>query len=202
MRSTQLAVLLVMTIHATRFAQDPALAQRVAEANGNIELDVMAGSPRITLSQMLASTEIIVRGVIGEGVAQFTADGHGITTTYAITNPTVLFSAMPSQVTVPGIVPRALTITLPGGTVPVGRFSATMHFHGVTELKQGTRVIALLQEYRGQYIPAWGAGVFELRQGRVVVLSSEQDANHEFSGLAADEFVSRIVTMRKNAPKK
>jgi hypothetical protein len=80
-----------------RGTQEPTLAQRVEQADGNVEVVVIADGPPVALSRMLASTDIVVRGVIGEGVAQFTPDGQSITTTYTITNPTVLFSAMPPR---------------------------------------------------------------------------------------------------------
>jgi hypothetical protein len=99
-------------------------------------------------------------------------------------------------------VPRALTITFPGGTVPVGRFSATVHYIDVTEVKRGMRVIALLQDRGAEYTPASGAGVFELRHGRIAPLSARQGAHQEFSGMTEDDFVSQIVRMRKNVPKK
>jgi len=178
------------------------LAQRVEQANESIELVIIADGPAVTLSQMIASTDLVVRGVVGEGVAQFTPDGQSITTTSIITNPTILFSAMPPVMTAPGVVPRPLTITLPGGTVRVGQFFATVHYVEVTELKRGMSVIALLQDRGGKYIPAAGAGVFEVNQGRVANLFARRGGHHEFSGMTADEFVSQIVTMRKNVPKK
>jgi hypothetical protein len=182
--------------------QQPTLAQRVEQANGSIELVVIADGTAVTLSQMIASTDLIVRGVVGEGVAQFTPDGQSITTTYIITNPTILFSAMPPVVTAPGVVPRPLTITMPGGTVAVGQFFATVHYAEVTEVKRGMGVIALLQDRGGKYTPAAGAGVFEVNQGRVATLFARRGGHHEFSGMTADEFVSQIVTMRKNLPKR
>jgi hypothetical protein len=182
--------------------QQLTLAQRVEQANASIELVVIADGTAVTLSQMIASTDLVVRGVVGEGVAQFTPDGQSITTTYIITNPTILFSAMPSAVTAPGVVPRPLTITMPGGTVPVGQFFATVRYAEVTELKRGMGVIALLQDRGGKYTPAAGAGVFEVNQGRVANLFARRGEHHEFSGMTADEFVSQIVRMRKNVPKK
>jgi hypothetical protein len=181
--------------------QQLTLAQRVEQANASIELVVIADGTAVTLSQMIASTDLVVRGVVGEGVAQFTPDGQSITTTYIITNPTILFSAMPSVVTAPGVVPRPLTITMPGGTVPVGQFFATVHYVEVTELKRGMGVIALLQDRGGKYIPAAGAGVFEVNQGRVASLFARRGEHHEFSGMTVEQFVSQIVEMRKNRVK-
>lgn len=182
--------------------QQPTLAQRVQQANESIELVVIADGSAATLSRMIASADLVVRGFIGDGVAQFTPDGHSITTTYIITNPTILFSAMPPVVTAPGVVPRLLTITMPGGTVPVGQFFATVHYAEVTEVKRGMGVIALLQDRGGKYTPAAGAGVFEVNQGRVANLFVRRGEHHEFSGMTADEFVSQIVKVRKNVPKK
>jgi hypothetical protein len=202
MRSKQLSALLCVAIQATGFAQTLTLAQRVAQANENIELVIYSDGPRVALPRMLASTDIVVRGVIGEGVSQFTPDGQSITTTYTIANPTVLFSAKPTQVTRPGVVPRALTITLPGGTMPVGRLSATVRYANIIELKPGMNIIALLQDRGEKYIPAAGAGIFEMRQGRVAALASRPGAHEKFIGMAADDFANQIVAMRKDAIKK
>jgi hypothetical protein len=178
--------------------QQPTLAQRVQQANESIELVVIADGSAATLSQMIASTDLVVSGFIGHGIAQFTPDGQSITTTYSITNQTVLFSAMPPVATAPGVVPRPLTITMPGGTVPVGQFFATVHYVEVTELKRGMGVIALLQDRGGKYTPAAGAGVFEVNQGRVANLFARRGEHHEFSGMTIEQFVSQIVEMRKN----
>jgi hypothetical protein len=202
MGSKQFAALIGVTIQLSSFAQELTLVQRVEQLNDNIEMVFIADGPRVTLPQMLASTRIVVRGVIGEGVSHLTPDGQSITTTYTITNPTVLFSATPPQVTAPGVMPRAVTITLPGGTLQVGRFSATVRYTDGPKLTRGMNVIALLQNRKGTDIPAGGAGVFEVRQGRIAALSTRTGAHQQFSGMVVDDFVSQIVTMRKNVQKK
>lgn len=190
-----------VTIQLSSFAQELTLVQRVEQLNESIEMVAISDGPDVTLPQMLASTGMVVRGIIGEGIPQLTPDGQSITTTYTITNPTVLFSATP-QVTAPGFTPRAVTITLPGGTLPVGRFSATIHYKNGPKLTRGMNVIALLQNREGKDVPAGGAGVFEVRQGRIAALSTRTGAHQQFSGMVADDFVSQIVTMRKNVQKK
>lgn len=202
MGSKLFAALIGVTIQLSSFAQELTLVQRVQQLNDNIEMVFIADGPRVTLPQMLASTGIVVRGVIGEGVPKLTPDGQSITTTYTITNPTVLFSATPPQVMAPGVMPRAVTITLPGGTLPVGRFSAIVHYADSPKVTRGMNVIALLQNREGTYIPAGGAGVFEVRQGRIVALSTRIGAHQQFSGMVEDDFVSQILTMRKNVQKK
>lgn len=184
------------------FAPQLTLVRRVEQLNENIKIVAISDGPDITLSQMLASTAMVVRGIIGEGVPQLTPDGQSITTTYTITNPTVLFSSTPPQVTAPGVTPRAVTITPPGGTLPVGRLSATIHYENSPKLTRGMNVIALLQNREGKFIPAAGAGVFEVRQGRITALCTRAGAHRKFSGMVADDFVSQIVAMRKNVPKK
>jgi hypothetical protein len=198
----RIALALGLTIQLSSFAQELTLVQRVEQLNENIEMVAISDGPDVTLSQMLASTGMVVRGTIGEGVPQLTPNGQSITTTYTITNPTVLFSATPLQVMAPGVTPRAVTMTLPGGTLPVGRFSATVHYADSPKVTRGMNVIALLQNRDGKYIPAAGAGVFEVRQGRIAALCTRAGAHRQFSEMVADDFVSQIVTMRKNVQKK
>ncbi len=88
MRSKTLATLICTTFHATGFAQNLTLTQQVQQANESIEMVVHADGPRVTLPRMLANTDVVVRGVVGEGVSQFTPDGRSITTTYTLTGPT------------------------------------------------------------------------------------------------------------------
>ncbi len=102
----------------------------------------------------------------------------------------------------PGIAPRPLTITMPGGTVPVGRLFATIRYSDITEMKRGMDVIALLHDRAEKYVPASGAAVFEVRQGRIVALSDRLGEHEKFIGMAADDFANQIVTMRKNVSKK
>lgn len=102
------------------------------------------------------------------------------------------------QVIAAGVTPRAVTITLPGGTLPVGRFSATIHYKNSPKVTRGMNVIALLQNREGKYIPAAGAGVFEVSQGRIVALCTRAGAHQQFSRMVADNFVSQIVTKLKN----
>lgn len=91
-QSKQFAALLgVSIIQVSSFAQQLTLVQRVEQLNENVEMVAISDGPNVTLPQMLASTAMVVRGIIDEGVPQLTADGQSITTTYTITNPTVLF---------------------------------------------------------------------------------------------------------------
>ena len=68
-------------IEATGSAQGPTLRQRVETSNGNVHLEVTADSQALTLPDILANTDVVVRGIIGDGVAQLSADEHNITTT-------------------------------------------------------------------------------------------------------------------------
>jgi len=158
------------------------------------------GGPLVILRSpdIRANTDVVVRGIIGGGGAQLSADEHNITTTYDITNPKVAFPATPPQLGRPGVTPRALTVTLLGGTVPIGRFTATVHYHETPTVTRGMDVIALLWDRNGTYTPAGGAGVFEVREGRIAPLSGERGEQQKFRGMAADDFVSQIVTLRKN----
>ena len=193
------AAALVVAIPLSGFAQQSTLVQRVEQLNENLEMLVISDGPDVALSPMLANTAMIVRGIIGEGVPQLTPDGQNITTTYTITNAAVLFSATPPQVIPPGVIPRAITLTLPGGTLAVGHLSATITYRESPKLTRGMQVIALLQTRDGKYVPAAGAGVFEVRQGRIAALCTRPGDHRQFSGMVADDFVNKIVMMRKRA---
>jgi len=103
--------LLSFMLGAVVLAQGPTLRERVAKAHGNVSLTVNADGPTVTREQMLAETDLIVRGTVGTAIAKLSADERDVTTTYEIVNPHVSFSKGTIQAVRPGMAARAITVT-------------------------------------------------------------------------------------------
>jgi len=136
---------------------------------------------------------MVVRGKVGQAVARLSLDERDITTTYDILNPRILFSASPQTPTRPGEVQRTPTITVSGGTVRIGLYSATVTYDDAPKLKPGTEVIALLTDRKGELVPSNGVGLFEVRDGRIVPLAPARGEHQTVAGATAEEFVGNVT---------
>lgn len=192
-----LSVMLSMCVCTEIVAQGPTLRERVARAGGDIEVTITGDGTVPTLSEVLVGTDIVVRASLGKSSASLSRDERNITTTYELSNQRILFSALPAQATRPGMIPRALTLTLPGGTVSIGAFTATVTYDDVPKLRPGMEVVALLRDVQGTFELAQRNGVFEIRDGRVVPLTRQASDGKKYEGVAADTFATQIVAMRK-----
>jgi len=188
-----IAIVLATSAAAQQRPGRPSLRERVAEEHADVNVTINADGPAPTFSQVRSGTHIVVRGKIGQGVARLSPDERDITTTYDILNPRILFSASPQKPTRPGEVERTPTITVSGGTVRIGSYSATVTYDDVPKLKQGSDVIALLTDQKGEFVPSNRVGLFEVRAGRIVPLAPERGEHQKFAGATAEEFVGNVT---------
>lgn len=175
-------------------AQGPTLRERVARAHTDVALTVNVDGPVVTLEQILAETDLVVRGSVGRATAKLSADEREITTTYEIVNPQVSFSKSYAQAARPGLPTRVITVTQPGGTVSIGAFTATIRYDDAEMLKTGTDVIVLLRDDRESYAISGRAGMFEVRDARIVPLAKRRGEHQRFAGMTPEVF---LVALRK-----
>lgn len=110
-------------------------------------------------------SHLIVRGIVGESVAQLTKDERDIYTAYELINAQILFPS-PSQTGLsPGTSP-AISFTMRGGTVLIDGCKASVSYSGVPRLKTGTEVIVLILRKDEQLWPL--RNMFEVRGSQVV----------------------------------
>jgi hypothetical protein len=192
------AAIFCLVVGTAAIAQDPTLRERVASAHENVQLHVSVDGPIVTTQQMLAETDVVVRGLLGPGVAHLSADERAIMTTYELVNPQVSFSKTTAQANRPGVVPRAISLTQPGGTVAIGEFTATVEYDDVPNLRSGMELIALLTDRQGQYFAARGIGLFEVHEARIVPIAKARELR-QFRGMAKDAFLEEVVRLRKGA---
>jgi hypothetical protein len=136
------ATIFGLVIGTTAIAQNPTLRDRVASAHGSVQLHVNVDGPIVTTQQMLAETDVVVRGLVGPGVARLAKDERTIMTTYELVNPQVSFSKTTVPANQPGIVPRAISLTQPGGTVAIGEFTATVEYDDVPNAHRAFRIFS------------------------------------------------------------
>jgi hypothetical protein len=90
----------LLLIGAAPSAQRPTLKEMVNQAQPDVRALLVCSSPApLTFPQLLATTDHIVRAVVGRGVVRLSDDGHHILTTFEIRNQNVVFSgrASPDQ---------------------------------------------------------------------------------------------------------
>jgi hypothetical protein len=187
-----------VVVGTAAIAQNPTLRDRVASAHGNVYLHINVDGPIVTMQQMLAETDVVVRGLVGPEVARLSANERAIMTTYELVNPQVSFSKTAVQANRPGIVPRAISLTQPGGTVAIGEFTATVEYDSVPRPRSGMELIALLTDRQGQYFAAAGIGLFEVREVRIVPIGEGAEIQR-FRGMSRDAFLEEVVRLRKGA---
>jgi hypothetical protein len=187
------AIILATSVTAQQPVR-PTLRERVAKEQTDINVTINVDGPAPTFSQVLSETHVVVQGKIGQGVSRLSRDEQDIMTTYHILDPRVVFSASPQRAARPGEVQPAVTITLSGGTVRIGSFSATVAYDDMPQLRRGAEVIALLTDREGQFVPSNRVGLFEVRDGRVVPVAPERGEHQKYAGMTPDDFLGKVVT--------
>jgi hypothetical protein len=178
--------------------QELTLAERVAATQQDIMITVNADGPLPSVDEGLRDTDIIVRGVVGASEAHLSKDGRSIYTTHSLINARVAYSNRAQPVLPPGVTPKPFALTLPGGVVRIGNFSATIHFDVVPELKPGMEIIAFLKERDGAYGMASRSVILQVRQSVIEVLSPRAGEYAELVGAAPEAALSTLVN-RKTA---
>jgi hypothetical protein len=178
-------------------AQSPTLRERVESQGGNIELHINVDGEVASVSQMLAETNVVVHGIIGQGVARLSSDERSITTTYELIQPRIAFSSSAVPVDRPGVTPQTIALTEPGGTVAIGRFSATITYDDSPRLIPGMEIVGFLTNRGGRYFAARRAGVFAVTQGHVQMLARHSGEQQRFAGMRVEDFIAEMVAQRK-----
>lgn len=156
----------------------PEAAQRstIPEALAAAGRSLFGGStgpsgPPPALADVLAETDLIVRGFIGTGRSYLSEDEMNVLTEVPVESPVVIYERDPERQTKPGPA-TPLTLTLDGGTVRVGELTYTQTHGALPTLERNTECLLLLKKVKGRYhVAGRYYGAFELKGERMIPLT-------------------------------
>lgn len=147
-----------------------------------------------TVSEILADTDMIVTGVIGEPRSYLSKDQKEVYTEYPIRKPVVLFQTE-SYAAAP-----AATVTLLGGAVTVNGLTFTSDVPALPRLPPGTECVLLLKRSGDEYrIAGEFYGAFRVVNGRIRPLTGKQGFAPEYRDAPAPQAIEDIVARARSA---
>jgi hypothetical protein len=152
-----------------------------------------------SIEAVLARSDTVIRGTIGEGRTYLNEDETEVLTDYPIRQATVLFDAVSPQ---PSSTGATITVTIKGGKVTIDGLSFTFWDPTLPALPVGRECLLLLKREGATYRLASGAyGAFAIINDRLLPITAKEGFAKEYKGsatsTAASEFIRRLRAMPK-----
>ena len=150
---------------------------------------------------LLANTDLIVRGVVGQPERAYLSDDHiEVYTDYAIQNPMFLYDSSLQRDATPGAMPSA-RVTVFGGTVTIDGLSYTSVHESLRVLESGSECVFLLKRVGTRYLIALDyVGAFRISGDYLSPLSAEAGLPTRYrearSGELMAEWVAQLSATR------
>jgi hypothetical protein len=184
----------------SRSAQRLTIPEALAQAGHSLGRTVSVPSGAApTVEQVLDRTDLIVRGIIGEGHSHLAPDSRNVLTDYEIQHPTILYQATTMAAQKPGATP-SLTVTLQGGTIAVNGLTFTSEHAALPSLDPGTDCLLLLRLVDGRYMVAGPYfGAFLVKNASLEPITRKQLFAQEYRGMPAADAIALIVSKANQA---
>jgi hypothetical protein len=145
------------------------------------------------VEQVLAKTDLVVRGVVTQTRSYLSPDEREVYTDYEIRTPSIPYRA--SVVTLPkGGNASPVTVTLLGGTVELNGLQFKSEYEGLPALASGEEYILLLESTGGRYfIAEQYFGAFRIIDGRVEPSTRKAGFANELKGRPTTETIALLV---------
>ena len=149
-----------------------------------------------TIDDILADTDLIVTGIVGEPRSYLSDDQMDVYTDYPILNPVVLYQSgvVASRVTnMPGII-----ATVVGGTVMIDGLTFTSTPEALPRLEPGSESLLLLKLRDDHYhLAGTYFGAFGISAGRLTPLTKKRGFASEYVNAAVPEAAKEFVGRRR-----
>ena len=153
------------------------------------------------LDWVLARTEVIVRGQVGEPRSYLSADQTELLTDHALVNPVVLYRREGPTPVQPGQT-QAISVTILGGMVSINGLTFTTAHAELPRLEPGTDAVFCLERVDGHnQIVGRSLGAFRVDSERLVPLTRIRNFAPEMQQLAAAQMIADLVAKTRALPK-
>jgi hypothetical protein len=169
----------------------PELVTQAGKSLAGMRL-VPSGTPP-TVVDVLRDTDLIVRGTLGKSHSYLSPDQREVLTDYDVLKPEFLFERQLPAAAQPGV-PRAVTLTLLGGSVSVGGFTYTFTDKAVQPLNTGTTCLLLLKKVAGRYRLAGDyLGIFKIDDDKLVPFTGKQGFAAELRNTKSSRAIAEMT---------
>lgn len=181
--------------------EGPTIPEALAQAGKSLSghQTVPSGLPP-SIDDILAETDTVVRGVVGEPRSYLSTDKREVYTDYPVRDLVFLYHA--GLYTTPGPTRASIVlVTVLGGTVNVGAYSYTFEAMALPPLTPGTECLFLLKRADDKYrVAGRYYGVFQLAHGKTSPLSKKQGFAPEFQDAPASTVIQEVVSRLRARP--
>lgn len=147
-----------------------------------------------TMESVLADTDVVVTGTVGEPRSYLSEDQRDVYTDYPVADAVFRYQSKLSPVATPGI-PPAVIVTQLGGTIMINGVSFTQKETALPPLQPGISALFLLRRNGGKHFIAGGYfGAFAIVDGRLRPLVSRSDFAPEYVNQPVSTALYRLAT--------
>jgi hypothetical protein len=148
------------------------------------------------MARVLALTDTLVRGIVGEhGASYLSDDQRDVLTDYPILSLVVLYQEALALSDRPGLVGK-ITVAVRGGSAMINGVPFTAVYRGQPQLTPGTEYLLLLRKDKAKYrVVGDYYGVFGTVDGRFGPLFKPSTFAQEYVGLGIDAAAERMVPL-------
>lgn len=147
-----------------------------------------------SIDDIVADTDAIVRGIVGEPRSYLSQDQTDVYTDYRLSNPVIAYQSKVLSSPRPGM--PSVIVTLLGGTVTIDGLSFTSRHEALPELPLGAECLFLLKNTDDDHYRIAGTyyGVFAITGGRLTPLTRKHGFAPEYQGAIAEEGTQAMVS--------
>jgi hypothetical protein len=164
MIALRIGVIVALSFVCTTIAAGQTIPQRAALADGDLHMGGQTDGPNVTLAELVTSSDLIVRGVTGQGRSSLSQDQMSIYTEFPIRVAEVIYARQPRKSRTPSL-SSLIVVRQVGGDIELGGKHAVLRDFTLPQIPAGTSGIFLLHQHDdGSYALAGDYfGAFELR---------------------------------------
>lgn len=198
--STLMTLLILLLSVAMRAQVDrqtiPEILARGGESTSGMSMIPSGLAP--TMTAVLADTDVIVRGIVGEPRSYLSDDQFDILTDYPILNPVILYQPVTARSIDPAVRTPTITATLRGGTIKINDLTYTFTALALPSLEPGTEGLFLLKRVGNQFrIASAYYGAFRIADSKLIPLTRKQGFAQEYVGPPAAQVAEKLVIQRR-----
>jgi hypothetical protein len=190
-----LSILALLAAAGVGAAYQGTVPERLAAAGRSLVGGTTVPSgPTPSLAQILANTDLLVRGFVGNGRSYLSHDQMEVLTEFVIQKPVILFERAPKVYLKPGPA-DVLTVVQRGGNVEIGHLTYAEVHEALPALESNSEYLFMLKNVGGRYYIAGSFyGAFALKGGRVVPLVRKAGFAPQVANRPVEESVSTLLT--------
>lgn len=175
--------------------QELTIPERLAAAGRDIQVGWQHASGLVLVSDLLAKTDMMVRGIVGTPKSYLSDDQCKVYTDYPILDPVILYNRQPTPTPRPGAA-SSVTVTQFGGTVTINGLTFTETYRDLPPFQSGSEGLFLLKVVNDKHFPPGiFLGAFGISNGLLRQISGGINFAAEYRDVPVEKVTQEFLTV-------